>query len=93
MLDEVVAGETVRGRAIAVVRSRRLEELKTCHLVFVGNSERGRTAQIISALREASALTVSDLDGFARHGGIVNFFFEGKKSASRSTPPPQKERG
>jgi hypothetical protein len=72
-LDEVVRGETVNGRPLLVRRFRRVEEIKDCHILFIGGSERARLEQILQALQGRSILTVSDDEDFARRGGMIRF--------------------
>ena len=71
--DEVVRGERVNGRALAVRRFRRIEEVTDCHILFVSQSERERLAQILHQLKGRSILTVSDMEDFARAGGMIRF--------------------
>ncbi|MBA3683688.1 MAG: YfiR family protein [Planctomycetes bacterium] len=78
-IDDTVQGETVRNRPLVVVRSRRADELKDCHLVFVARSERSRLDEVAEAFDQAPVLTVSDCDGFTRLGGMIGFFLDGAK--------------
>lgn len=78
-LDEVVRGETVRNRPLVVVRAQRAEDLKDCHLVFVGRSEAERTEGVLEEFASAPILTVSDNPDFTTHGGVVRFFLDGTK--------------
>jgi YfiR/HmsC-like len=72
-LDEVVRGETVKGRALIVRRFRSIEELTDCQILFVSRSERARLEPILQALKGRSVLTVSDLEDFAQEGGVICF--------------------
>ncbi len=76
-LEEIVRGETVKNRALVIRRSRELDELKTCHVLFIGKSESARVAAALAALGEASVLTVGDADGFCAAGGVISFFLQG----------------
>lgn len=49
-----------------------------CQVLFIGRGER-RSAELLRRVRGSSALTVSDMDGFARSGGIVGFYAEAGK--------------
>jgi len=75
-LDEIVAGETVRQRQLVVARYRRVEEIETCHILFVSPSETQRYEPILAALRGRPTLTVGETDGFATRGGMVRFVNE-----------------
>lgn len=78
-LDETVQSETIHNRKLVVQRSHRLEELKDCQLVFICKSESRRMDEILPLLDARPVLTVSEFEGFARHGGIIAFYPEGKK--------------
>jgi len=78
-LDATLQGETIHNRQIVVLRSKHLEDLTACHLVFVSRTEKARIPEIFARLSHGSVLTVSEIDGFARQGGTINFYFEGRK--------------
>lgn len=70
-LDELIAGETVRGRPIRLRRGRTAAEVAGCQVVYVCPSVSARVAVEMALLREAPSLMVSDLPRFAdTHGGI-----------------------
>lgn len=79
VLDQTVQGETINNRKLVVLRSRRVEDLKDCQLLFISKSEKPRLTEILRGLESASVLTVSETESFARIGGIINFYLEGKK--------------
>jgi hypothetical protein len=72
-LEEVIRGEVVNGRTLAVRRFRDVEEVSGCHILFVSRSEGPRLEQILQALKGRSVLTVSELEGFALAGGVIRF--------------------
>jgi hypothetical protein len=72
-LDETVRGEMVNGRPLVVQRYRRVDDIKNCHVLFVSRSEAEHLTQVLSSLKGRSILTVSDLDGFTRNGGVIRF--------------------
>lgn len=78
-IEEAVRGETAHDRRLIVQYSRRIADLRGCHVLFVSASERGHVDEILDALKSAPVLTVSEIPDFARRGGIVNFYLEGKK--------------
>ena len=93
VLDETLRAETVRNRPLVIVRSSRLEDLKNCHLLFIGKSERNRLAAHFSQLEGAPALTVGDTEGFASRGGIINFYLDGKKLRFEINPDAAQRAG
>jgi hypothetical protein len=78
-LDEIVAGETVNGRPLAVRRYDSVEQIDTCHILFIGRSQEVRFDAVLAALKGRSVLTVGDFEGFARRGGIIRFMTVGNK--------------
>jgi hypothetical protein len=72
-LDQTVRGEQVRGRAFQVRRYHSVDEIKTCHILFIRKQAAGRLGEILANLRDRPILTVSDDDGFAERGGMIRF--------------------
>ena len=65
------------GRTIIVNKiENETRAISDCHLIFIGVSEKQQLAAIFQQLRGADVLTVSDIPGFARHGGMIGFFIE-----------------
>ncbi len=75
-LDETVRDELAKGRPVVVQRYRRVEEIKTCHILFIGSSEAHQLDHIHDVLKGKPVLTVSDLDGAARSGPIIRLLTE-----------------
>lgn len=78
-LDETVRGEKVNNRLLTTQRFRRGRDPRNCNILFISQSERERAAQIISNLKGRSVLTVSDIEGFADLGGMIELFTEKNK--------------
>jgi len=78
-LQETVHGETINNRRVILQHSRELEDLMDCQILFIGRSERRRAFEVLSKLNSSCVLTVGEIDGFARRGGIINFYFDGNK--------------
>jgi hypothetical protein len=72
-LDETVRGETAQAHPLAVQRSSRVEEIPSCHILFVGRQDEDRLGEILDTLKGRPTLTVSDADGFANRGGMIRF--------------------
>jgi hypothetical protein len=79
VLDDAVQGETVNGRQFVVERYRRLEDIKTCHILFISQSEITRLDDIVEKLKGKTVLTVSEIDGSAYRGVCVRFITENNK--------------
>ena len=79
MLDEIVRGETVNGRPLAVRRYQSIDQVDNCHILFIDRSQAGQLDELVAALKERSVLTVGDFEGFTRRGGIIRFVTVGNK--------------
>ena len=93
LLDQLIAGETVHNRKLIVKRSKQLDDLKTCQVLWIGKSEQSRVPQILASLGDASILTVSEIQGFAAAGGIINFYLDDNKVHFEINPDAAKRRG
>lgn len=78
-LDDAVHGEKVNGSPLVVERYRHLEEVKTCHILFISRSEAARLKQNLDGLKSRNILTVSESNEFCRHGGMIQFVTEKNK--------------
>ncbi len=75
-LDEIVQGETVNNHPLAVQRYASVEEITTCHILFISRSEEDRLEQVLVGLKGRDILTVGDADRFSVRGGIIRFVTE-----------------
>lgn len=69
----------IKGHPLRIVHSTRLQELPTCHVLFISNSEEKHLEKIFQHLRDRPVLTVSESAKFARSGGMINFVLQDKK--------------
>jgi len=53
--------------------------------LFISSTEEKHLKEILTALDDSGVLTVSDMPGFTRRGGMIQFVLEGDKVRSRST--------
>jgi uncharacterized protein DUF4154 len=75
-LMRVVNGKKIGGHDLIVSNFLEAHLAKSCHVLFVSSSERGRIAQVIESLRGTSVLTVGETGDFVRQGGIIRFVLE-----------------
>lgn len=78
-LDEAIRGERVNGRPLTVVRVSRIQDLGICHILFISRSESAHLQEILRGLNGRSVLTVSDIEDFSRHGGMIRFATENNR--------------
>jgi hypothetical protein len=75
-LDAIVSGEHVNGHPLLVRRYRDLSEIGGCHILFIDRSESAELPQILRTLRGRAILTVSDIEGSAQSGVMINLVTE-----------------
>jgi hypothetical protein len=51
-------------------------DLQACHLLFISASEQERLPHLLVRLKQQPVLTVSEMEGFTRSGGMINFVAE-----------------
>ena len=79
VLEQVTRGQSVRGRAVRVLRTARVEELKDCHILFIGAAEEKQLVELLRAVGNRSVLTVGEGERFAHVGGVINFTLQDNK--------------
>ena len=72
-LDDTVRGDTVNTHPITVQRFRRVEDIGTCHILFVSEPDEQNLARILVSLKGRNILTVGDGERFAARGGMIRF--------------------
>jgi hypothetical protein len=78
-LDEVVRGEQINGHPLRVQRFRSPADIDRCQILFIDRSESGRIGQILAALNGRNTLTVSQADGAAERGVMIQFATENSR--------------
>jgi hypothetical protein len=79
LLEQTVKNETIKDHAVAVRRLSSLDEIKTCHVLFISRAEEGKVPEILTKIKGKPILTVSESEGFAQNGGAINFYVEDNK--------------
>lgn len=73
VLQDTVRGRSIGSHAIEILHSAHAEELRRCHLVYVGATEEGRIAANLGTLASHGVLTVHEARA-AQPDGVVRFF-------------------
>jgi YfiR/HmsC-like len=76
-LDAVVTGERADGRSLVVRHYRDVSQIKDCQILFIDRSEQDKLGNILKTLGGRSILTVSDIDGAARSGVMIDLVLVG----------------
>jgi len=78
-LDKTVQGEKVNGHPLVIRRYRNIEDVKNCQVLFISRSENKRMERILAGLKGRNILTVGDMEGFVKNGGVIRFVTEENK--------------
>ena len=78
-LDEAVRNEQINGHPLTVRRFHSAAEVENCQILFIDRSEIGRLGQILTALDHHNTLTVSQADGAAQRGVMIQFATENSR--------------
>jgi len=70
-LQRTVAGKSVGGHPVELIRVKEGEDPVHCHVLFVGRSEAAHVDEVIARLGNSSVLTVGEFDHFAQRGGVL----------------------
>lgn len=69
---------------ISLLSSAGGAQTDTCDFVFISRSERRRLAAILKQLADYPLVTISDIQGFARNGGMVELAFASRRDSQIS---------
>jgi hypothetical protein len=78
-LEETVRGEQAAGHPLEVRRFRSAEEVGACQILFIDRSQAAQLERLIQAAGSRGTLTVSDLEGAARRGVMIQFATDAKR--------------
>jgi hypothetical protein len=78
-MERVLKNKTVGGKRLKIIQGKAPADLKNCALVFITDSEKEQIPALLAAFKRLPILTVGESDGFARHGGILNFRIDKNK--------------
>ena len=73
VLDRTVTGEAIGSRQVEARRIMRAQDVKSCAILYISNSESNRLTKILASLNNAPVLTVSDIPDFIAQGGMIQF--------------------
>ena len=74
-------------------RSKRIEDLKDCQMIFISKSEQASIGAILASLEGTNILTVGETEGFLKMGGEIGFVIEGDKVRFEVNPGAARRAG
>jgi hypothetical protein len=78
-LDTAARGANIGGAPLVVRRIGQPLDTTGCRILFISSSEAGQLQDILGMVGTAPVLTVSDIPGFVRQGGIIEFVPDGNR--------------
>jgi hypothetical protein len=75
-IDDVVRNERIGEHPLVVRRFRHAEEIGDCQMLFIGRDENAGFGQIVARLNHRPVLVVSEIEGSAEHGAMIQFATE-----------------
>ena len=85
-LEKIISGEQANGHPLVVQQYKNVEDIKTCHILFINLADTNELEQAIISLKTRSILTVSDRDDFIRQGGMIRFVTKDNKIQIQINP-------
>jgi hypothetical protein len=92
-LEDTVRDESIHDHKLTVRRARRVEDLTGCQMVFVSKSENNRVPEILAKIDSHPVVTVSEVAGFAKQGGMINFYRDQNKVRFEINPSSARQSG
>ena len=68
-----IDGKSVGERQVVVQPTENVLESHGCHILYFDRSRNEDESEVLSTFARQSVLTVSEVDGFAKRGGVANF--------------------
>jgi hypothetical protein len=79
LLDAALRGETIGGSPMLAKRLSGTEEISGCRILFLSSSMDSQLKSVLTAIGTSNVLTVSDIAGFTRRGGMIQFVLDGNR--------------
>lgn len=75
-LADVYAGQKIFNKRIEIRSILNITHCQDCQIIFIARSEKDDLPEIIKLIKDKPILTVSDTEGFAKQGVMINLYIE-----------------
>jgi hypothetical protein len=75
-LRQVVNGKLIGLHPVTVTQLNAAGQARGCQILFIALSHRKDASHALEELRDTSVVTVGEMDGFIKAGGIINFVLD-----------------
>jgi hypothetical protein len=72
VLELATLAKKANGRRVEARQPRSANEFKSCHVLFIGFSDKPRISAILRSVKDSNVLTIGQTDGFISLGGMIN---------------------
>lgn len=72
-------GRAVRGHPVAVGQLEDPSGVDDCHVVYVARDQQAQLGRLLTRFNGHPVLSVSEIDDFAHHGGVIGLVRRGKR--------------
>ncbi len=76
ILETTVSGKTVQNHNLVISHPKTLDDLQSCHILFISSPEASRIASSLESLESNHVLTVCERESKAGSKCIINFVME-----------------
>lgn len=92
-LEKLALGKFIKNRPLEVRQLDSINEIKSCHILFIGAAESKNLPEILRKIRFEKVLSVGDTSDFIEQGGQVQFFVKEDKIAFEVNLPALEQAG
>ena len=78
-VTKTVEGKSINNKQIVIEKLDEKDDLSDFSILFISDSDEERMKELLHSVKDMPVLTISDLKGFTKEGGIIEFFIEGRK--------------
>jgi YfiR/HmsC-like len=80
ILDKMYQKGTIKNKKVEIRYIYSLDKIPGSHLLFISKSMQYEISRILSVSRDKPILTVSEVKGFSKKGGHINFYITDKET-------------
>jgi len=79
ILDQIYSEQKIKNRTVEVLYFSTPDEITDCHILFISSPNKEILSEILTHTKDKPILTVSDTEGFAEKGVLINFYLSGSR--------------
>ncbi len=85
--------KTVKDRKIAVRKFRGKKDIRKCQILFIASGDEKFALKKLNTVKDKNILTIGEISGFIKMGGIINFFKKGDRLRFEVNPDAAEKAG